>query len=244
MENQSLTQNNSKLVENKDKIVNSIKDNLNYIYIVLMILVNIFVSLFEIQDGRIGLTYPHSLLGWVLWIVRMLLQTFIGVAILNAFRRQGIKLGHNYIKETYDKYKKAMLQSQSIKSPRSLHQYLTGYGAKDSLAKSVVYIISGVAVNSVIIGANLNNLLSLVVNIIFAIAFGIKAMIEAEEFVTSELIMWYQLKIAEVTDHKLEPAKGDNQCQTLIMTESTISKEITQDRLNLIEEKMLNKTND
>jgi hypothetical protein len=101
-----------------------------------------------------------------------------------------------------------------------------------------------VAVNSVIIGANLNNLLSLVVNIIFAIAFGIKAMIEAEEFVTSELIMWYQLKIAEVTDHKLEPAKGDSQCQNLIMTESTISKEITQDKLNLTEEKTLNKTND
>ena len=243
MENQSLTQNNSKFVENKDKIVNSIKDNLNYIYIVLMIIVNIFVSLFEIQDGKIGLAYPHSLLGWVLWIVRMLLQTFIGVAILNAFRRQGIKFGHNYIKETYDNYKKAMLQTKSIKSPRSLHQYLTGYGAKDSISKSVVYIISGVAVNSVIIGANLNNLLSLVVNIIFAIAFGIKAMIEAEEFVTSELIMWYQLKIAEVTDHKLEPAKGDSQCQNLIMTESIILKETTQDKSNLTEEKTLSKTN-
>lgn len=191
----------------KNKVINTIKDNLNYIYIVLMIIVNILLGLLTIEDGQIGLNYPHTALGWVLWCISIFLQTLIGVLILNAFRRQGIKIGHETIKDTYENYKKACLKDKE-KTPRSLKEYLTREGVKDSLTKSLIYIVLSVFVGSVVIGANINNLLSLVINIIFAIGFGIKTMIDAEEFVVMELVLWYQLKIAEVTDHKkTEPAK-------------------------------------
>ena len=210
MENQLHTQPQSSELKMKNKVINSIKENLNYIYIVLMIIVNILLGLLTIEDGQIGLNYPHTVLGWVLWCISIFLQTLIGVLILNAFRRQGIKIGHETIKETYEEYKKACLKDKE-KNPRSLKEYLTREGVKDSLTKSLIYIILSVFVGSVVIGANLNNILSLITNIVFAVGFGIKTMIDAEEFVVMELVLWYQLKIAEVTDHnKTEPAKEKN----------------------------------
>lgn len=201
MENQSHTQPKS------NNIVNKIKENLNYIYIVLMIIVNILLGLLTIEDGQIGLRYPSSALGWVLWAFQIIAQTIIGVLILNGFRRQGVKLGHEVIKDTYDKYLEITRKNKSLK-PRSLKEYMGKEAAKDGLSKAFILVLVSVFVGSVIIGANLNNILSLIINIILSIGFGIKALLDAENFVITELIVWYQLKTAEVTDQtKEEPAK-------------------------------------
>lgn len=189
-----------------NNLIDKIKENLNYIYIVLMIIINILLSVLTIEDGNIGLRYPHSLLGWILWALQIVMQTVIGVLILNAFRRQGVKMGHSAIKDTYDEYLKAT-QKDTKQNPRSLKEYLGKEALKDSVSKSVILVILSVFVGSVIIGANLNNILSLVMNIICAVCFGIKAMLDAEEFVITELIAWYRLKIAEVTAQEMEPAK-------------------------------------
>lgn len=202
MENQSHTQPKS-----NNNIVNKIKENLNYIYIVLMIIVNILLGLLTIEDGQIGLRYPSSALGWVLWAFQIVAQTIIGVLILNGFRRQGVKLGHEIIKDTYDKYLEVTQKNMSLK-PRSLKEYMGKEAAKDGVSKAFILVLVSVFVGSVLIGANLNNILSLIINIILSIGFGIKALLDAEDFVITELIVWYQLKIAEVTDQtKEEPAK-------------------------------------
>lgn len=210
MDNQSLTQEKSSnsYIETKKKIFNTIKENLNYIYIVLMIIANCLLSLLKVEDGALGVRYPQNSLGWVLWATQILFQTLIGVLILNAFRRQGIKIGHQGIKATYDKYLNSLCLNSKEKKPRGLKEYLRVHSTKDSISKSTIFVILSVFVGSVAISANLNNLLSLIANIIFAVGFGIKALLDAEEYVLTELVLWYQLKIAEVTDHnKTEPAK-------------------------------------
>lgn len=209
MENQSHTPQTFETphMENKNKILGKIKENLNYIYIVLMIIVNILLGLLTIESGQVGLKYPSSALGWTLWAIQIGLQVLIGVLILGAFRRQGIKLGHDYINPIYQKYLETLSLNRSLK-PRSLNQYMKSEAAKDISSKAVIYVIISVFAFSVVIGANLNNILSLAINIIFAVGFGIKALLDAEEFVVTELVVWYQLKIAEVTDQtKTEPAK-------------------------------------
>lgn len=211
MENQLPTQQKSnsystKTLDKKEEIVKRIKDNLNYIYIALMLICNVIFALFTIEDGSIGLNYPQTALGWVLWSIQIILMTMLGVLVLNAFRRQGIQTGHKAIKEIYDAYIAAMQKMRKI-TPRSLKQYMRGEMKKDTLTKGAIYVIVSIFVGSVLIGANLNNLISLVINILLSVGFGLKAMIDAEEFVVTELIIWYQLKTAEVTDQKLEPAK-------------------------------------
>ena len=99
MENQSLTQEELTNLDNerikaREKAFKQIKDNLNYIYILLMIIANAIISLLRIENGKIGLSYPNNGLGWALWITQVLVITFIGVLILNSFRRQGIQNGH------------------------------------------------------------------------------------------------------------------------------------------------------
>lgn len=195
-------------MEQKEKLTKALKDNLNYIYIFLMIIANCILSLLKIEDGAVGLRYPKDLLSWIMWATQIFLATFIGVMILNAFRRQGIKNGHNNIQGTYNKYLDAITNQNKDVNPRSLKQYLRVQALRDSLVKSLMFVILNIFIVSVVISANLNALLSLITNIIFAVSFGIKTMLDAEEYVVTELVIWYQLKTAEVTTHKSEPAKG------------------------------------
>lgn len=210
MENQLPIQQTSNIqtphMKQKEEVLKKIKDNVNYIYIVLMLVVNCIFSLFYIEDGSIGVHYPGSAFGWFLWGVQIALSTGLGVLILNAFRRQGVHSGHNAIKETYQAYLDALQKGHKI-VPRSLKQYMRGEAKRDSIVKASIYAIISLFVGSVLIGANINNLISLIINTVLSICFGLKAMMDAEEFVVTELIIWYQLKTAEVTDQKLEPAK-------------------------------------
>lgn len=216
MENQLLTP--PKSSENKlpphilakDNIIKKIKDNINYIYIVLMIVANCLIALVTIEDGKITMHYPGTILGWVLWATQILLQTIIGVLILNGFRRQGIKIGHNSIKSVYDEYLTLTRKNTENKNPRSLKQYLTGHAAKDSIIKSCLYIILSIFMGSVVIGANWNALLSLVVNIIFAVGFGIKALLDSEEFVIKELVIWYRKEIDQLNKINEKEKKNEN----------------------------------
>ena len=204
MERQSATQRRS-------DVVMKIKENINYFYIVLMLLANVILNLLVIEDGSIGTSYPSTTLGWILWAVRLVLQTLIGCLILNSFRRQGVKLGHENedVKKVYKEYLDAIRRNSKQMQPRSLKQYLGTHGARDTASKSIIYVATTILIGSMVIGANTTSLIALVVNIIMSIAFGLKAMMDAEHFVITELIIWYQLKTAEVTDQKLEPAKEE-----------------------------------
>ena len=211
MENQSPTQQTlseeqriRERTERKKNSLKVVKDNLNYIYIVLMVIANCIISLLKIENGKIGLNYPDSALGWILWATQIIVTTFIGVMILGAFRRQGIKNGHEVIKDTYDEYLKVVANDTNNKNPRSLTQYMRSQTIRDSVTKAPILIMLSLLVVSLSISGNLNALLALVVNIIFAISFGIKAMLDAEEYVVQELIIWYKIRIKELQNIEKE----------------------------------------
>lgn len=203
MENQSPTPEVStefRRVEAKKKFFAEVKNNLNYIYIFLMIIANCIISLLKVEDGSIGLRYPSDGLGWALWITQVLVITFLGVMILNTFRRQGIKNGHKVIKATYDEYIKAVTSLKEQVNPRSEKQYMKQQTLKDTFSKGFILIIVNLLVISAAISLNLNAILALIVNIILAVCFGISAMINAEDFVVTELILWYKIRIKELTE--------------------------------------------
>ena len=160
--------------QNKDKLFNQIKENLNYIYIVIMILANCLISLIRIdENGTIELKYPHTPAGWIMWLAQILLITMVGVMILNAFRRQGIKLGHKSIKKTYDEYISLLAMQDKDINPRSLREYMSAKLLKDSISKGALLVVINIMAISASIYANLNGLFALVINVIFSIAFGI-----------------------------------------------------------------------
>lgn len=222
MENKLPTQPISNDVEQrlkkKDDIVKAIRENLNYIYVVLMIIANCILSVLRIEDGNVELTYPHSFWGWFLWFLQIFMTTFIGVMILNAFRRQGIKKGHIIIKNTYDKYLQCIAHGEENSNPRSLKEYLRKQTTKDGLTKGTVLVLLNLLVVSLAISFNTNSILALITNIIFAIGFGIKSMLDAEEYVVTELIVWYNQKIEnfekkkELNNGKLK--KRNKECRT------------------------------
>lgn len=188
------------LNEMRHNVMKQVKENINYIYIGLMVIANCLISLLKIENGSIGLNYPKSFLGWILWITQILAFTAIGVMILGAFRRQGIKNGHILIKGVYDDYIDAVQSQIKCANPRSLKKYMKSRAVKDTIGKGGYLIIINLLVLSVTISANLNSLLSLITNIIFSISFGLKAMLDAEDYVVTELVVWYKIKIKEIKE--------------------------------------------
>lgn len=188
------TEYKTKSMIKKEEIIESIKKNLNFIYIGLMILANCLLALLKIEDGKVGLHYPSTWLGWFMFVVQIILTAVVAVLILNGFRRQGIKTGHEVIKNVYDTYIKAITKPMQGQNPRSLKKYMKRQRIKDGLQKGMSYVIMNVFIMSVAIGFNWNNLLTLIVDIVFALGFGIKSMLDAEEYVVTELVIWYQLE--------------------------------------------------
>lgn len=225
MERQLRTQ---ELSSKFNAVKGQIKENLNYIYIVLMILANALLSLLHIQDGKIGLNYPNGALAWVLWCTQVLAVTFIGVMILSSFRRQGIKNGHAHteVKDSYDKYLSLISKQTTDSNPRSLKEYMNQRAVNDSLSKGTIFAIVNVLVISIGIGANWNSLMALIINILLATCFGIKAMLDAEDFVITELIVWYKLKIKEME----EKANGKLRRNTQSRSRSTESSGVQQEK--------------
>ena len=82
------------------------------------------------------------------------------------------------------------------------------------MTKSLTFMVINVFVISVTINANINSLLSLIVNIIFAVSFGIKAMLDAEDYVLTELVIWYQIKIKELEGSKVGEHDRHNERNT------------------------------
>jgi len=183
--------------EKKEEIIKTIKNNLNYIYVVLMIIANCIISLLRIDGGDIGLRYPSSFWGWCLWLLEIFITTFIGVMIMNAFRRQGIKKGHTIIKNTYDKYLESIAHGEENSNPRGLKEYLKKQTLKDGFSRGVILVLINLLVISLAISLNTNSLLALITNIIFSIGFGIKTMLDAEEYVVTELVVWYNKRIEQ-----------------------------------------------
>jgi hypothetical protein len=196
-------------MEKKEQIINTIKNNLNFIYIGLMIFANCLLALLKVEDGKIGVHYPSTVLGWIMFILQIVLTATVAVLILNGFRRQGIKTGHDTIKEVYDNYIKAITKPVAEHNPRSLKKYMQIQKTKDGLQKGASYVIINIFVMSVAIGANWNNLLTLIIDIVFAVGFGIKAMLDAEEYVVTELVIWYQLETKKANELN-ESLKGES----------------------------------
>ena len=202
MENQSPTQNLLTSRKNfTDNARKQIKENLNYIYILLMVIANALISLLRVNGGEIGINNPTTTLGWILWSTQILAVTFIGVMIMSSFRRQGIKNGHTSIKATYDEYLK-LITKQKDTNPRSLKEYMSQRALKDSIFKGTIFALINILVITIGISANFNSLIALIINILLATCFGIKAMLDAEDYVVTELVVWYKLKINSLEKEK------------------------------------------
>lgn len=185
-----------------------LKENLNFISIGLMIIVQVLFSLLTIEDGNISFNIPETLSAWLFWIGQLFITTIIGVSILGFFRRQGIYLGHKKIKDIHDEYLLKLNKNAKTKKPRSLKEYYAKEGTKDTISKMILFVIVTLVTGSLLISPNWNNILSLVTNIVLSIGFGIKTMLSAENFVTEELSVWYKKEIINMEEKENDKRKG------------------------------------
>lgn len=182
----------------KDKV----RENLNFISVGIMIIANIMLSMLEVQSDGVTVNLPQGLFAWSLWLGQIFMTTFVGVMILNFFRRQGIKNGHENIKTEYQEYMAMLKDNTKEQKPRSKKEYLAKEGLKDTISKATIFTLTSFLVGSLLISANFNGILSLLINTVMSIGFGIKTMLTAQEFVIEELVIWYKQKTKELKENK------------------------------------------
>jgi hypothetical protein len=199
------------MIQQEEKLFtlkNSIKDKLNYIAIVLLIIVNIIFSLFNVTSDASLKELPDTAFAWVFWVLTILLPPTVGVFILQAFRNEGIKEGEKNIKETKNRYLELTIIDKK-NNQLSKNAYITKRMAKDIISKYSIAIIISLIITETIISVNINSLVNIIVNIILFIIFGILEMIKSEDYVSNELILWYKKEISRL-EKIIEENKNDD----------------------------------
>lgn len=185
-----------------------IKDKLNYIVIVVFCLINILLSMFSFSGGFSLRPFPTTAIQWVFYILSILLPPTIGLLIVNQFRHQGIKEGLKEIDDVYKKYLSLLPKKENIK-PRSMKTYLRQVTTKDAIRRYIIAIVLSVFLVNVAVSADINGLVAVIANIVLFISFGIMAMMQAEEYVTSELVIWYKIEINKLEERAENPTKQE-----------------------------------
>ena len=174
--------------------------NINAIAVVILCLANICFSVFTITgEGIVLRELPYTVIGWLLWVIFILLPPTIGIIVMETLRSDGIKKGHQDIKVIHDEYLNLLHNNETF-VPRSLKTYISQNLKKNIIQKYIIAIITSFLLVQGAIAMNLNNLLSVFVNTIMFVAFGLIELNKARLYVNEELSVWYKIEIKKIKE--------------------------------------------
>jgi len=191
-----------------------IKQRLNFIIVAILCIINLVMSLFSFAGDTVLREMPHTFWGWILWFVGVLIPPTIGLMILFTLRNQGYRDGHKSIKETHEKYIKLLHKEKQFK-PRSWKEYKKQYAKYDFTVRYLMAIVLSIFMVSMIITADLNGLITMLINTVLFLAWGLFQMIETERYVTEELVVWYQAEIDRIEN----PPKPETKIKPITVKE-------------------------
>jgi len=183
-----------------------IKQRLNFIVVAILCIINIVISLFSFAGDAVLRPMPATFWGWLLWFVGVLIPPTIGLMVIMVLRNQGIRDGHKQIKDTHDEYTKLLHKEKEFK-PRSMKEYQTQNLRKDLVWRYTIALVLSFFMVSIIISADLNALISMLINTVLFLGWGLFQMLEAERYVTDELVVWYRCEIDRIKNPPKPPEK-------------------------------------
>ena len=168
----------------KTDLKNPLKENMNYIMIALLSVMQVVLSCLSSVDGSIQFVFPTTVWGWILLIAPKVATSVLGYMIWTNFFDKGKELG----KKT-DDYKKSIeiLNEIQGKSDKNLiHVVNPLKWEKDTKIKKgvkmvLILLLTTFLISELIVAFNVASLVASLVSILFSFVWGFQMMNKAEE---------------------------------------------------------------
>lgn len=183
------------------KISTLMKNYVNVIVIVGLLLLNVLISLMYIEDGEIILTdfSNYTWIDWVLWTMLVIIPAVITTVARTVFQREGIRQAKLEYPEVIKQHRDLLIPDEKVKI-RSEKEYLTEYARKYSLKIMGTALIVSFVTTNLLVGIDTNGILRLLINLIVSVSIGYMAFGAGYHYGLEELRIWYTLDIKRLEE--------------------------------------------
>lgn len=200
--------------ENKEKKLNPYKENMNFIMIALLSVMQVVLSCLSSVNGQIQFVFPTTVMGWILLVVPKIVISVLGYMIwLNFFDK-----GKANAKKT-EEYKKAIniLNEIQGKSDKNIIEAVNPlkWEAKMKVSKGIRMIITLMLttflISELIVNFSVASLVSSILSILMSCVWGFSMMTKAEDmFSVGYLAYATLLKVQFEKEQKIK--EGEEEC--------------------------------
>lgn len=174
----------------------ALKDNMSYIMIALLSVMQVVLSCLSSINGNITFVFPTTAWGWILLVSPKILISVLGYMIWNSFFDKG--KDNAYKTDAYKKSQKILLdiQGKSAKNELDVVNPLI-WEKKTKVKKGIKMVImltvTTFLVAELIVAFNIASLVSSLLSLLISILYGFRMMITAEEMFSSGYLKYATL---------------------------------------------------
>ena len=175
---------NNKESTKRDKANNTLKENMNWIMIVLLALMQVVLSCLSTVNGNIQFVFPQTPWGWVLLIAPKIAISVLGYMIWSNFFDKGKQ--NAFKTEEYKKAQDILTEIQGKTTTNVINVVNPVVWEKKQKLKKGVKLTLSLAVTSFIIGElfvafSIASLVGTLVSLLMSVVWGLQMMNSAEE---------------------------------------------------------------
>lgn len=198
--------------ETKKEKKDPLKDNMNWILIVILSIVQIALSCLSTVNGDVQFVIPHTITGWIFLIVPKVAISFVGYMIWMNFFDKG-KL-NAYQTEEYKKSQKILNEIQA-KSNKNIIDVINPkeWEVKTKIKKGIRMVImlalTAFLVSELLIHFTLSSLMGSILSLLISVFYGYQMMNNAEEMFSSGYLKYALLIKAQYEYRKKEQSEAE-----------------------------------
>lgn len=169
---------------NKEKVSGSLKENMSWIMIVLLALMQIVLSCLSTVNGNIQFIFPDTAWGWILLIAPKIAISVLGYMIWSNFFDKGKQNAQKT--EEYQKAQDILTKLQGKTTKNIIQVVNPVQWEKQQKIKKGIKLTVSLAITSFIIGElfvafSIASLVGTLVSLLFSVFWGLQMMTSAEE---------------------------------------------------------------
>lgn len=175
---------NSRESSRKEKANNTLKENMNWIMIVLLAIMQVVLSCLSTVNGNIQFVFPQTPWGWVLLIAPKIAISVLGYMIWSNFFDKGKQ--NAFKTEEYKKAQDILTEIQGKTTTNVINVINPVIWEKKQKLKKGIKLTLSLAVTSFIIGElfvafSIASLVGTLVSLLMSVVWGLQMMTSAEE---------------------------------------------------------------
>lgn len=193
---------------------NPLKENMNFIMIALLSVMQVVLSCLSSVNGSIQFVFPETLWGWILLIAPKVATSVLGYMIWTNFFDKGKELGKK--SEDYKRSVEILNSIQGRTDKNIIHVVNPIKWEKDTKIKKgikmvLILLLTTFLISELIVAFNWASLIASVVSILFSFVWGFQMMNKAEEMFSTGYYQYATLlKVQFENEQKINKIEETN----------------------------------